>query len=560
MPSPRAVRRSFLIALVSASLWSCPGQNDSEPPPEPPPIDDEVSLPAEATVDVDAGQLRVAAVQNSQAEILWVVFPRGSVEAPAQVTVRTADIQVTGLPDDAIIAAFEIEGIDDRLARKAQLFFDAAPESQLPANAAAFFLKPNGRLELLPSQESADTTLSADLYHFSELVIAAPDAEGFGATVEPALAEADAPPASISELAEKVQSNLEFAEQAQQLGLDELAEEAMESAQESLESQIEEELADEPDDPCGDYLADGLELLVNAQLLGIDDDVIDRWNAELNEKASECLHGGEIVMTGEVFDDSYYLEVECPDPIPFIPLDDGRLIGGGRQTCTIDERWEYADPESGSGTLIFDAKLTHDWSLEGEYTDLSLLFEPPLLKPVQGYLKVSVAGPEGESTLLDIEITETTGTVDLEREGLTFLSLAVPIGEAEERYRPGFALQHGAVFYHTERFDNTFVVISWILYLDVDDCDRQKIEDQCQREKAEMIRACSALEDWMVVSTIGADGDQVITCGTADCSDAIDASEQRGDDPFTSIQKTLDKQCDNSEPIICQLECYGWSP
>lgn len=233
MPARHAVRRVFLIALLSAAVWSCSSRADSEEPPEPPPLDDEVTLPTEATVDVGAGRLSVAAIKNTQAEALRVAFPRGSVEAPAQVTLRAADLQVAGLPDDAIIAAFEIEGTDDRLARKAQLFFDAAPESQAPPNAAVFFLKENGRLE---------------------------------------------------------------------------------------------------------------------------------------------------------------------------------------------------------------------------------------------------------------------------------------------------------------------------------------IEQQCEREMAEMIQACSALEDWMVLSTIGAGANPSVACGTADCSGAIDASEQRGDDPFTSITKTLDKQCDNSEPIICQLECYGWSP
>lgn len=64
----------------------------------------------------------------------------------------------------------------------------------------------------------------------------------------------------------------------------------------------------------------------------------------------------------------------------------------------------------------------------------------------------------------------------------------------------------------------------------------------------------------MVISSVGADAAPVVICGAADCSDAIDANEQRGDDAFTSITKTLDKQCDDDEPIICQLECDGWSP
>ncbi len=226
----------------------------------------------------------------------------------------------------------------------------------------------------------------------------------------------------------------------------------------------------------------------------------------------------------------------------------------------MDDRWEFVDPEAGSGSLTFDADLTHDVSLEGVYDNLALLFEPPLQEPVRGYLKITGTGPEGEMVLLDIEITEDTGSLDIEYDGLSFLSFAVPIGEEAAPYSPGFALQHGAVFDHTERFEGGLVVISWTLYLDLDDCGRQKIEDQCRRELAEMIEVCQTLEDWMVGSTIGADAPPEFTCGAADCSDAIDAAEQRGDDPFTSIQKTLDKQCDDSEPIICQLECYGWSP
>ncbi len=122
------------------------------------------------------------------------------------------------------------------------------------------------------------------------------------------------------------------------------------------------------------------------------------------------------------------------------------------QTCVMDEWWEVADPEAGPGSIIFDMELTHDASLEGEYGDFALLFEPPSMKPVGGYLKIT--------------------------------------GEEAVPYSPCL----------------------------------------------------------------------VVTCGSADCSGGIDANERRGDDPSTSITKTLEKQCDDSEPITCQLECYGWSP
>lgn len=92
------------------------------------------------------------------------------------------------------------------------------------------------------------------------------------------------------------------------------------------------------------------------------------------------------------------------------------------------------------------------------------------------------------------------------------------------------------------------------------DCDRQRIESECRQELDELIRVCSTLQDWMVVSTIGADAEPRITCASADCSAAIRANETRRGDPFTSIVKALDKQCDASAPVICQLECYGWSP
>ena len=92
-----------------------------------------------------------------------------------------------------------------------------------------------------------------------------------------------------------------------------------------------------------------------------------------------------------------------------------------------------------------------------------------------------------------------------------------------------------------------------------DDCDRERILSECQRERAQIIEVCRSLEDWVVVATIGADADPELTCAAADCSDAIEANETRGDDAFTSVVKSLDKQCDESQPVICQLECYGWS-
>ena len=128
-------------------------------------------------------------------------------------------------------------------------------------------------------------------------------------------------------------------------------------------------------------------------------------------------------------------------------------------------------------------------------------------------------------------------------------------------YSPKFVVADGDTFEYVEDLEEGwFSVVTWTLHLDLDDCERQKITQQCERERADITEACKTLEDWMVVSSVGEDTSPVISCATSDCSAAIQANESRGDDPFTSITKTLDKQCDNTEPVLCSLECFGWSP
>lgn len=470
MPGPVSARiRTILIALLLTTSWGCgPGEDtDSDEPPEPPPVlDEDVTLPAEASVEVGAATASVAAVQNERSEALWVVFPRGTVEEPAQVTLRIKDLEVAGLPDEAIVAGFEIEGVDHRLARKARLFFDAAPKTQLPPNTGVFFIKANGRLELLPNQEVTDTTLGADLYHFSELVVAAPEAAQFSTAVEPPSTPGAAPPASIDALVEQAEVSVEYAELANQLGLDDAASDALESAKESLESRIDDLLEEEPpEDPCDESLAEELRLSVAAQQLGADDDLVSSLHSRLSERGGECLRDGSLTFAARAFVIGYTLSMDCPDSIRFTHLDDGRLVGGGRQTCLMDERLEFVDPE---GSLTLDLNVAGNVSLEGEYHGFTLQFEPPSTSPVDGYIRVTAETSEGTFVVADIEITETTGWVEFGYPGFMWVNLAAPIGTEAAPYSPSFALNDGATFQHIERSERAVAVFTWTLHLDPD--------------------------------------------------------------------------------------------
>lgn len=92
-----------------------------------------------------------------------------------------------------------------------------------------------------------------------------------------------------------------------------------------------------------------------------------------------------------------------------------------------------------------------------------------------------------------------------------------------------------------------------------DECDAEEIFEKCDALKDTLVEFCQTLDGWMVVLEKSDVESPEVVCGDPDCSDVIQANQERGGDPWHAITEHWSASCgDRAGDVACSVECYGW--
>lgn len=222
--------------------------------------DDEYLTIANATIDAES--IAVIGVQqpDPEATVGIALYP-GSAATGGNVSVELDESTVAGIEPAHVLTRIRLSGDGFDLRRPARIAF--TPTEPLAPETRAYYVSDDGRLRLLPNQAIEGNQLSADLPHASSVIFAKLEVTEFTESVDaPAIGGETA---SFDDLG----AAIETAEQAQQLGLEELAEEILEEAREALEKGIRAELEATPEHAiCPDNTGRLLQMAALIQQIG----------------------------------------------------------------------------------------------------------------------------------------------------------------------------------------------------------------------------------------------------------------------------------------------------
>jgi hypothetical protein len=237
-----------------------------------------------STTTVDDRSIAVISVQqfDPEATVSIALLP-GFAATGSVIAVELDDLGVGAIPPQQILTRIRLSGDGFDLKQPARIAY--APSNPLPAMARAYYVADNGRMQMLPNQSVSGNQLNADLPHASSIVFADLGVSEFAGNVDPpALGDV----ASVADF----DAAIETAEQAQQLGLDDFAEQILEEAREGLEAEIRSELDATPDDAvCPDNTRRLLQTTALAMQVGsVDPALLDA----VERQTRSCARSGTV--------------------------------------------------------------------------------------------------------------------------------------------------------------------------------------------------------------------------------------------------------------------------
>jgi hypothetical protein len=414
--APSAFLWTLTTALLLALACRCSGNEAPPAGTDETPGDSQDELPDWLTDSPwESVDPSVVTVWNEQGDRTLFMLPLPPTIDSSELSIEVVDIHVQGVPDERILMAFEIQPDVPQLEGKGRIFFSLADSTRITERTRLYYVKDDGRLELLPSQEVADGVLTAGVYHLSTIAAADLNSDQSSSTVDRAspdgtYSKGEGP----NDYYGDIESDLQAAEDHLMDGDDQTAEDILDDLADQLEDDLDDIRDQEGEDyDCSkDFRAQVAVYDIGLQV-GIGDETADSFQDYLAERAQRCLKGGSLKYRLDVSADGYPISMVCDTPVPFTKEEDLGLTGGGTTTCVIDDTWEVHDP-AGTATVHWDGEFTVDVQLSGEVNGFMLTFDPPAWGGLYGYLVSTISAPEiGEVTLLDVTFGGATATADL---------------------------------------------------------------------------------------------------------------------------------------------------